>query len=153
MNIQELKHKMNNVPDHKMNHSTPMNKPMSKSNALNKAKSYTGHYQEGSDGKIRQQSQKQVDMKYHDISKGTAPKHKALQNAKKLKTSGSKFFSEMNKGEKTKHVNAGTGRRLTSEQSAFKTRNDRPVVGAAKVPSNSHEHNEYQMKHKRAYND
>jgi hypothetical protein len=30
MNIQELKNKMNNVPDHKMNHDTPMNKPLNK---------------------------------------------------------------------------------------------------------------------------
>jgi hypothetical protein len=30
MNIQELKHKMNNVPDHKMHHDVPMNRSMKK---------------------------------------------------------------------------------------------------------------------------
>lgn len=38
MNIQELKKKMEHVPDHKMRHTTPMNKPTSKAKAMYKAK-------------------------------------------------------------------------------------------------------------------
>lgn len=53
MNIQELKKKMEHVPDHKMHHHIPMTKSLHKG-------------------------------KHHDLSKGMAPKGKALKNAKTL---------------------------------------------------------------------